>query len=150
MADLSHTVIYESAGELLAELANETGRPVSWAVLNAHRELLHYTRMDGAPYRSSVLSHNKGYSAVWFGRDSVEIEKMVGSRGIAAYGDPNLTSIGGGVLIKDKDGAVVAARGGERTHHGGGHRGGRAAGGQDEGEGRNLMVSGAAPDPATR
>ena len=47
MADLSHTVIYESAGELLAELANETGRPVSWAVLNAHRELLHYTRMDG-------------------------------------------------------------------------------------------------------
>ena len=111
MADLSHTVIYESAGELLAELANETGRPVSWAVLNAHRELLHYTRMDGAPYRSSVLSHNKGYSAVWFGRDSVEIEKMVGSRGIAAYGDPNLTSIGGGVLIKDKDGAVVGAVG---------------------------------------
>lgn len=111
MADLSHQVIHEAAGELLAELANETGRPVSWAVLNAHRELLHYTRMDGAPYRSSVLSHNKGYSAVWFGRDSVEIEKMVGTRGIAAYGDPNLTSIGGGVLIKDKDGAVAGAIG---------------------------------------
>lgn len=111
MADLSHQVIHEAAGELLSELANETGRPVSWAVLNAHRELLHYTRMDGAPYRSSVLAHNKGYSAVWFGRDSVEIEKMVGNRGIAAYGDSNLTSIGGGVLIKDKDGVMVGAIG---------------------------------------
>ena len=111
MADLSHQVVHEAAGELLSELANETGRPVSWAVLNAHREMLHYTRMDGAPYRSSILSHNKGYSAVWFGRDSVEIEKMVGTRGIAAYGDPNLTSIGGGVLIKDKDGAVAGAIG---------------------------------------
>ena len=111
MADLSHTAIHEASGELLAELATETGRPVSWAVLNAHRELLHYTRMDGAPYRSSVLSHNKGYSAVWFGRDSVEIEKMVGNRGIAAYGDPNLTSIGGGVLIRDGDGAVAGAIG---------------------------------------
>jgi len=67
--------------------------------------------MDGAPYRSSVLSHNKGYSAVWFGRDSVEIPKMVGDRGIAAYGDPLLTSIGGGVLIKDKDGQVLGAVG---------------------------------------
>lgn len=111
MAELSHKVIYESAGELLAELANETGRPMSFAVLNAHRELLHYTRMDGAPYRSSVLSHNKGYSAVWFGRDSVEIEKMVGDRGIAAYGDANLTSIGGGVLVKDKNDVVLGAVG---------------------------------------
>ena len=111
MADLSHKVIYESAGELLAELADETGRPVSFAVLNAHRELLHYTRMDGAPYRSSILSHNKGYSAMWFGRDSVEIEKMVGDRGIAVYGDANLTPIGGGVLVKDKDGAMVGAVG---------------------------------------
>ena len=111
MAELSHKVIYESAGELLAELANETGRPMSFAVLNAHRELLHYTRMDGAPYRSSVLSHNKGYSAVWFGRDSVEIEKMVGDRGIAAYGDANLTSIGGGVLVKDKNDLVLGAVG---------------------------------------
>ena len=42
MADLSHKVIHEASGELLAELANETGRPVSWAVLNAHREMLHY------------------------------------------------------------------------------------------------------------
>ncbi len=111
MADLSHKVIHEAAGELLAELANEAGRPVSWAVLDAHRGLLHYTRMDGAPYRSSILSHNKAYSAVWFGRDSVEIEKMVGNRGIAAYGDPNLTSIGGGVLVKDRSGAVVGAIG---------------------------------------
>ncbi len=111
MAGLSHSLIHEVAGELLAELAGETGRPVSWAVLNAHREMLHYTRMDGAPYRSSVLSHNKGYSALWFGRDSVEIEKMVGDRGIAAYGDANLTSIGGGVLIKDRDGAVMGAVG---------------------------------------
>ena len=111
MADLSHKIIYESAGELLAELANETGRPMSFAVLNAHRELLHYTRMDGAPYRSSVLSHNKAYSAVWFGRDSVEIEKMVGDRGIAAYGDANLTSIVGGVLGKDKNDVVLGAVG---------------------------------------
>ena len=29
MADLSHTVIHEASGELLAELANETGRPLS-------------------------------------------------------------------------------------------------------------------------
>ena len=111
MAELSHSVIHEAAGELMAELANEAGRPVSWTVLNPHRELLHYTRMDGAPYRSSVLSHNKGYSALWFGRDSVEIEKMVGNRGIAAYGDANLTSIGGGVLVKDGEGAVVGAVG---------------------------------------
>lgn len=111
MADLSHKAIHESAAELLDELANETGRPVSFAVLNAHRELLHYTRMDGAPYRSSILSHNKGYSAVWFGRDSVEIEKMVGDRGIAAYGDANLTSIGGGVLVRDRDGVVAGAVG---------------------------------------
>ena len=111
MGELSHKVIHEAAAELLGELANETGRPVSFAVLNAHRELLHYTRMDGAPYRSSILSHNKGYSAVWFGRDSVEIEKMVGDRGIAAYGDANLTSIGGGVLFRDGDDAVAGAVG---------------------------------------
>lgn len=111
MADISHKAVNEAVSELLGELEQESGRPLSFAVFNAHRELLHYTRMDGAPYRSSVLSHNKGYSAVWFGRDSVEIPKMVGDRGIAAYGDPQLTSIGGGVLIKDKDGQVLGAVG---------------------------------------
>ena len=111
MADIAYNAIFESASELLAELANESGRPVGFAVLNAHREMLHFTRMDGAPYRSGVLGHNKAYSAVWFGRDSIDIEKMVGSRGIAAYGDSNLTVIGGGVLIKDKDGAVLGAVG---------------------------------------
>jgi len=109
--DLSHKVIIEAVSELLGELEKEGGRPLSFAVLNAHRELLHYTRMDGSPYRSSILSHNKGYSAAWFGRDSVEIPKMVGDRGIAAYGDPQLTSIGGGVLITDKDGAMAGAVG---------------------------------------
>lgn len=111
MADLTHKAVVEAVSELLSELEHESGRPLSFAVFNVHRELLHFVRMDGAPYRSSVLSHNKGYSAIWFGRDSVEIPKMVGDRGIAAYGDSQLTSIGGGVLIKDPGGEVRGAVG---------------------------------------
>jgi len=111
MGDLSHKVILEAVSELLGELEKESGRPLSFAVLNAHRELLHFVRMDGAPFRSSVLGHNKGYSAVWFGRDSVDIPKLVGDRGIAAYGDSQLTSIGGGVLITNKDGDMLGAVG---------------------------------------
>ena len=58
-----------------------------------------------------MLGRNKAYSALWFGRDSVEIPKAVGDRGITAYGDPQLTVIGGGVLIKDSHGDVLGAVG---------------------------------------
>lgn len=111
MADMPHKAVIEAIFELLGEFEKESGRPLSLAVMNAHRELLHFTRMDGAPYRSSVLGHNKAYSALWFGRDSVEIPKAVGDRGITAYGDPQLTLIGGGVLIKDNQGDVLGAVG---------------------------------------
>ena len=111
VGEISHAVISESVSELLRELADESGRPVSFAVLNGNRELLHFTRMDGAPYRSSVLASYKAYSAVWFGRDSVEIEQIVTGRDIAWYGDSRLTAIGGGVLIRDEKKSVLGAVG---------------------------------------
>lgn len=109
--EIPHIVISESVSELLNELAKETGRPVSLAVFNSNREMLHFTRMDGAPYRSFVLASNKAYSALWFGRDSVEIEKIVEGRDIAWYGDAHLTAIGGGVLIRDENKTLAGAVG---------------------------------------
>jgi uncharacterized protein GlcG (DUF336 family) len=110
--EIPHNAIIESVSDLLRELAKERGRPVSIAVLDGHREMLHFTRMDGAPARSIVLSSNKAYTAVWWGRDTVEVEKVLeGGKDIAWYGDSRLTAIGGGVVIRDKNKAIVGAVG---------------------------------------
>ena len=110
---LNYNAILDSVTELLEEMAKETGRPVSFSVVDTHADQVHFTRMDGAPERSIVLASNKAYTAARVGRDSGDFGKMMMQehRDLSWFGDPRLTGIGGGVLIRDKQNAIIGAVG---------------------------------------
>ena len=110
---IGHRAILDSVSELFQEMSKEGGRPVSIAVVDSHADLLHFTRLDGAPERSILLASNKAYTAARWGRDSVELAKMLaeGNRELSWYGDSRLTAIGGGVVIRDKQKNCIGAVG---------------------------------------
>lgn len=110
---MTYEAILDSISEVLGEVASQTGRPVSLCVVDGHADQVHFSRMDGAPARSIVLASNKAYTAARVGRDSLDFGKMVTEehRELSWFGDPRLTGIGGGVLIRDKQNAIIGAVG---------------------------------------
>lgn len=91
------------------------GRPSSFSVVDGCGALIAFARMDGGSSLSAGVSINKAYTAVYWKRDTKEIQKMFFTgdtkRDVVWFGEPRLAPIPGGVLLKDKDGAIVGAIG---------------------------------------
>lgn len=104
---LEEAKIAIAAGE---EAARKYGRPMAFAVADSGAELIAATRMDGAHPR--ILRHaiRKAYTSatmcrntLWFRRD---LEDRRGN--LEQWGDPDLTTLPGGLVVKTASGFVGA------------------------------------------
>lgn len=86
------------------------GRALAVAVADDRGDLVACARMDGAPERVLRFCIRKAYAAAVMGRDTLELKRELEERGrtLADYGDPQLTTLQGGVAVVF-DGRVVGA-----------------------------------------
>lgn len=88
--------------EAIIAQAKKTGaKASSIAVAGADGEIIAFASMDGALIASRKIARAKAHSSVVMGRDTMdweESEKPVDGRNFC---DPDFTTFGGGVVIKD-------------------------------------------------
>jgi uncharacterized protein GlcG (DUF336 family) len=93
--------------------ASTFGRPICIAVTDERGALLAFTRMDGAPVRSIKLSEGKAYSAARLGVSTTAFHERLVREGMPAsyFGDPTLTGLPGGAVIRSQSGATIGGVG---------------------------------------
>lgn len=90
---------------ILKAASEDGGRPVSVAVVDRNGDVACFARMDGATLRSVQFSMNKAFTAAYMERDSGDFgESLLNSkRTVDWYGNPRITGIPGGVMIRKND-----------------------------------------------
>jgi len=84
----------------------ERDNPVAIAITDAHGDLVCCARQDGAAARMVRRARAKAYSAATLGMDTVVFRDQVlkaEGRTLDDWGDPNLTSLQGGLVVKSRD-----------------------------------------------
>lgn len=85
--------------------AEKLGRKMSFAVVDAHGDLVAAARMDGSHAR--VLKHamRKAYTAATYGRNTLifKDELKRSGRELLEWGDLNVTTLQGGYVVKSGD-----------------------------------------------
>src|SRR5581483_2148988 len=84
----------------------ERDSPVAIGVVDAHGDLILSLRADGAAARMGRRSRAKAYTAAVMKRDTVEFRDHVikaDGRTLGDWGDPALTSLQGGLVVKSGD-----------------------------------------------
>lgn len=98
--------------DLIVAKASELQKAATIAVADAHGDLLHFVRMDGAPVSSIQIAINKAWTAARERKPTREIGDKVKhpekGHDIAYYGDSKYVGWGGGLPIW-KNGEVVGA-----------------------------------------
>jgi len=92
------------------EQAKKDGRPVAVAVVDNHGDLITCARMDGAHARVLRYAIRKAYTAAVMGRDTVAFKKDIqdAGRSLSDYGDPLLTTLQGGLVVRSGNQIVGA------------------------------------------
>jgi glc operon protein GlcG len=96
--------------------AREIGLPMSFAVVDAHGDLIAAARMDGSHTR--VLKHaiRKAHTAATYGRNTLIFKRQLKetNRELLDWGDLNVTTLQGGLVVKTGSSVVggVGAGGG--------------------------------------
>ena len=90
--------------------AKKDGRPVAVAVVDNHGDLITCARMDGAHARVLRYAIRKAYTAAVMGRDTVAFKKDIqdAGRSLSDYGDPLLTTLQGGLVVRSGNQVVGA------------------------------------------
>jgi len=89
---------------IVAQTKKQNGLPTSIAVVDSRGDLLKFVRMDGASWNSIQVAQSKAYAAAKFRRDTSAIAAWMADMNIQLtdWGDPRVTSIGGGVVVWDE------------------------------------------------
>ena len=101
---------------IIARSKKEKGPPLSIAVVDYRGDFIKFVRMDGASWNTLRMAQVKAYSAAKLRRDTSAIgdgTKKLNAE-MSDWTDPDLTSIGGGVCIRDghvPTGLVIGAVG---------------------------------------
>jgi len=89
--------------------------PMSLAVVDTAGAPVYVVRMDGASTLTARMAINKAFTAIETRRDTIDSENHLKSVGRAITdfnaGEPRLTYVPGGVLLRAKDGSIVGAVG---------------------------------------
>ena len=82
--------------------AEEKGRAMSFAVVDAHGDFIAVARMDGSHPRVLKHSMRKAYTAATYGRNTLIFKKELKDSGreLLEWGDLNVTTLQGGVVVK--------------------------------------------------
>ena len=85
------------------------GAPVCACVTDEHGFVLGYTQMDGLSSRSFTMARANAYNAARMGQSTAEFhERLVREQlSLADFGDNLMTSIRGGIPVKNKSGTVI-------------------------------------------
>jgi glc operon protein GlcG len=81
----------------------ERDNPVAIAIVDAHGDLICCARQDGAGARMVRRARAKAYTAATLGMDTVVFRDQVlkaEGRTLDDWGDPNLTSLQGGLVVR--------------------------------------------------
>jgi glc operon protein GlcG len=82
----------------------ERDNPVALAIVDAHGDLICCARQDGAGSRMVRRARAKAYTAATLGMDTVIFRDQVlkaEGRTLDDWGDPNLTSLQGGLVVRN-------------------------------------------------
>ena len=99
---------------MIAKAAQEPDRPVAMAIVDDAGSLLSYARMDNCRPNPQTFAIRKAYTAALSGVDSAVYAERLKSQGrsVTDFGNPNLVSAQGAVVIIDPaSGAVLGAIG---------------------------------------
>jgi len=99
------------------EAATRLGRPMAFAVADVGAEIIASARMDGAHPRILRHSIRKAYTAATMCRHTLAFKRDLEERGgvLDQWGDPDLTTLPGGLSVRQEGmsvGAVGAGGGG--------------------------------------
>ena len=85
------------------------GAPVCACVTDEHGFVLGYLQMDGMSSRSFTMARAKAYTAARMGQPTAEFhERLVREHlALADFGDALMTSVQGGVPVRDKNGTLL-------------------------------------------
>ena len=89
---------------IIARSKKEKGPPLSIAVVDYRGDFIKFVRMDGASWNTIRMAEAKAYSAAKLRHDTSTIGEWTEKLGaqLADWTDPNVTSIGGGVCVRDQ------------------------------------------------
>ena len=99
---------------MIAKATQEPDRPVAMAIVDDAGNLLSYARMDNCRPNPQTFAIRKAYTSALSGVDSAAYAERLKSQGrtVSDFGNPNLVSAQGAVVIIDPaSGAVLGAIG---------------------------------------
>ena len=99
---------------MIAKATQEPDRPVAMAIVDDEGNLLSYARMDNCRPNPQTFAIRKAYTSALAGVDSAAYAERLKSQGrtVSDFGNPNLVSAQGAVVITDPaSGAVLGAIG---------------------------------------
>ena len=99
---------------MIARATQEPDRPVAMAIVDDEGNLLSYARMDNCRPNPQTFAIRKAYTSALSGVDSAAYAERLKSQGrtVSDFGNPNLVSAQGAVVITDPaSGAVLGAIG---------------------------------------
>ncbi len=99
---------------MIAKATQEPDRPVAMAIVDDEGNLLSYARMDNCRPNPQTFAIRKAYTSALSGVDSAAYSERLKSQGrtVSDFGNPNLVSAQGAVVITDPaSGAVLGAIG---------------------------------------
>lgn len=89
--------------------------PLCIAIVDRGGHLIAFNRLDDAVIGAIDFAIRKAKTAVFFGVNTEIMDQVVESAGASGYGlqssNGGVLTIGGGVVVKDKDGKIVGAIG---------------------------------------
>jgi uncharacterized protein GlcG (DUF336 family) len=116
MADLSLSKANKIISAALAKARDMDLKPLGVAVLDAGGHLRAFQRQDGASMLRFEMGAGKAYGALSVGTGSRWLHQQAETRphfltGMVGISDGKILPVPGGVLIKDKRGAIIGAVG---------------------------------------
>lgn len=99
---------------MIAKATQEPDRPVAMAIVDDEGNLLSYARMDNCRPNPQTFAIRKAYTSALSGVDSAAYAERLKSQGrtVSDFGNPNLVSAQGAVVITDPaSGAILGAIG---------------------------------------
>ena len=99
---------------MIEKAAREPDRPVAMAIVDDAGNLLSYSRMDNCRPNPQTFAIRKAYTSAMSGQNSADYAERLKSQGrtVGDFGNPNLVSAQGAVVILDPaTGAILGAIG---------------------------------------
>ncbi|MCX6023563.1 MAG: heme-binding protein [Chloroflexi bacterium] len=93
---------------MIEEAAKEPERPLAFAIVDDHGDLICFARMDQTNPIPHALALKKAYTSARMRSDTLALAERMKAQGrsISDLGDPNMVSVQGGIVIMGESGPL--------------------------------------------